>query len=130
MVLTGTSEETAICWWLASTQNMIWPEINEMTDEEFNSYDSDGDGDQGKTVLNYLIKMKNAKILGWFDLDESTKDEFRSHARRDRKRRYKIIGDKKCHYKIRTVKNGWRRKKIFINSRKKKSHYRMVWVKK
>jgi len=108
-VLTGTSEETAICWWLAACKNMIWPEVASLSEDEIDLYDLDGDGDDGKIVLNYLKIVKGAKIDDWHKLSEDEKEEYRAHARRDPKR--------------------YKTKRVFINSTKIKPHFRVLRVK-
>lgn len=116
-LLTGTSEETAICWWLAS-QGFIWPEITEMSDKEYASYDYDGSGDCGKIIMNFLVSAKKADIRGWHRLPEDRKDYFRKKALDPYEK------------SVPMNQKGYEPVQKLIVCKGRKNHYRTVWRKK
>lgn len=121
-LLTGTSEETAICWWLAS-QGFIWPEITEMSDEEYASYDYDGSGDSGRMIMSFLVRAKKADVSGWTKLSDGEKDYFRKKALDPYER---TASRKRAAF----IRENYEPVQKLIKCRGRKDHYRTVWRKK
>lgn len=127
-ILTGMSEATAICWWLASDQNMIWPEITTMSDEEFKSYDINGTGDTGEIILTYLVRVKGAKIYGWSKLSEEEKDRYRAYASAEPKRKIELSNRNRGSVKKKN-QPGWYLRRVAVRSPRQGNYFKNVWCK-